>query len=96
MADPAGLPLLVAAFTLYFLVMTPLLNTLIRGQKMQADIFGLNLARRPDAFATVALKLAKYRKLDPSPWEEFIFYDHPSGRRRIATAMRWKADLMPP
>jgi STE24 endopeptidase len=95
-ADPAGLPLLAAAFTVYFFLMTPVLNSLTRAQEMQADIFGLNLARRPDAFATVALKLSTYRKLDPSPWEERIFYDHPSGRTRIMTAMRWKAEMMPP
>ncbi len=94
-ADPAGLPILAAAFTLYFFVLTPVLNTLIRTQEMQADIFGLNLARRPDAFATVALKLGKYRKLDPGPIEEFVFYDHPSGHTRILTAMRWKAELAP-
>ena len=50
----------------------------------QADIFGLNAARQPDGFATVTLKLSEYSKLDPSPLEEFIFYDHPSGRSRIA------------
>jgi len=91
-ADVAGFPVIYAAFTLYFLVLTPLTNTLTRTQEMQADIFGLNLARRPDAFATVALKLSNYRKLEPGPWEEFVFYDHPSGRTRIFTAMRWKAE----
>ena len=90
--DPAGLPVLVIAFTAYLFVLTPVLNTLTRQQEMQADIFGLNLARRPDAFAQVALKLSAYRKLDPSPLEEFVFYDHPSGRTRILTAMRWKAE----
>ena len=95
-ADPAGLPVIVAALTAYFLVMTPVLNTLTREQEMQADIFGLNLARRPDAFAQVALKLSTYRKLDPSPLEEVVFFDHPGGRTRIFTAMRWKAQEMPP
>ncbi len=94
-ADPAGLPVIVAALTAYFLLMTPVLNTLTRVQEMQADVFGLNLARRPDAFATVALKLSTYRKLDPSPLEEMVFFDHPSGRTRIFTAMRWKAEEMP-
>jgi len=37
------------------------------------------------------LKLSAYRKLDPSPLEEFWFYDHPSGRTRISMAMHWKA-----
>jgi STE24 endopeptidase len=39
----------------------------------------------------VALKLGEYRKLAPTPLEETIFFDHPSGRSRILVAMRWKA-----
>ena len=31
-------------------------------------------------------------KLDPAPWEEFVFYDHPSGHTRIWEVMRWKAE----
>jgi STE24 endopeptidase len=38
------------------------------------------------------LKLSEYRKLDPSPLEEFFLYDHPSGRTRIFAAMGWKAE----
>ena len=52
----------------------------------------MNTVRQPDAFATVVLKLGEYRKLDPSPWEEAVFFDHPSGRTRIWEAMRWKAE----
>ena len=48
--------------------------------------------REPDGAAEVALKLAEYRKLDPGPIEEWIFYDHPSGRSRIHMAMTWKAE----
>jgi STE24 endopeptidase len=36
--------------------------------------------------------LGEYRKLDPGPVEEFVFFDHPSGRTRITAAMRWKAE----
>jgi STE24 endopeptidase len=43
----------------------------------------------------VALKLGAYRKLDPTPLEEFIFFDHPSGRARIRMAMDWKAANLP-
>ena len=57
-----------------------------------ADIFGINAARQPDGFAQVSLKLSEYRKLEPGPLEELIFFDHPSGRTRIRTAMRWKAE----
>ena len=45
--------------------------------------------------AEVDLMLGEYRKLDPGPIEEFIFYDHPGGRTRITAAMRWKAEHLP-
>jgi STE24 endopeptidase len=94
--DPAGLPLAVLLGTVLLLFLTPVLNTLSRVQEQEADAFGLNAARQPDAFAEVALQLSEYRKLSPSPLEEFIFFDHPSGRTRIRTAMRWKAAQLPP
>ncbi|HEY5347274.1 MAG TPA: M48 family metallopeptidase [Rhizomicrobium sp.] len=90
--DPAGLPLLVALAAIFLLLMTPVTNTIVRTTEIQADMFGVNAVRKPDAFASVTLKLAAYRKLDPTPLEEFIFYDHPSGRSRIAAMMRWKAE----
>ena len=75
--------------------MTPILNTLVRTQEAEADLFGLNAAREPDAEAEVDLKLTDYRKPDPSPIEEFIFFDHPGTRNRILMAMRWKAENLP-
>jgi STE24 endopeptidase len=90
--DPAGLPVLMALATIYFLLATPVSNTITRTTEIQADMFGINVARKPDAFATVVLKLSSYRKLDPSPSEEFVFYDHPSGHTRIWEAMRWKVE----
>ncbi|MBL6851906.1 MAG: M48 family metallopeptidase [Alphaproteobacteria bacterium] len=90
-SDPAGFPLLVALFTAFSLLMTPVNNWITRSAAIQADMFGINAVRKPDAFSSVVLKLANYRKLDPSPWEEFIFYDHPSGHTRIWEMMRWKA-----
>lgn len=90
--DPAGLPVLFALLAFLGFVGTPVLNTVVRNGEYQADIFGLNAAREPDGFAVSALKLGEYRKLDPQPWEEVIFYDHPSGRSRIHMAMQWKAE----
>ena len=90
--DPAGWPAIMAVFTVLGLLGTPLENTITRTAEHEADIFGLNASRQPDGFATAALKLATYRKLEPGPWEEFIFYDHPSGRTRIHDAMVWKAE----
>ncbi|PYJ71401.1 MAG: peptidase M48 [Verrucomicrobia bacterium] len=94
-ADPAGLPLLVLILgTLDFLA-TPFLNTVTRITEREADAFGINTSREPDGMAKVALKLGAYRKLDPTPLEEFIFFDHPSGRARIRMAMDWKAANLP-
>jgi STE24 endopeptidase len=89
--DTAGLPLIALIIGAYFFVLTPVNNSITRTMEYEADLFGLNAARQPDGMAQVALKLAEYRKLDPGPLEEIFFYDHPSGRVRIFSAMRWKA-----
>jgi len=94
-ADPAGWPLLVLIFSALAFLGTPVLNTLVRVQEREADAFGLNAAREPDAEAAVALKLGRYRKMEPTPLEEFIFFDHPSGRSRIRMAMDWKYAMLP-
>ena len=90
--DPAGLPVVAALAAVFLMLATPVLNSITRSAEIQADIFGINAVRKPDAFSTSVLKLANYRKLDPAPWEEAIFYDHPSGRTRIWEMMRWKAE----
>ena len=91
MADPAGLPLLAALFSVYVFLATPVIKTIIRSAEVEADLFGLNAAREPDGFAEAIFKLSEYRKLEPGALEEFIFFDHPSGFNRIFSAMRWKA-----
>jgi len=90
--DVAMIPLAILIFSLLTFIATPIQNTLTRTQEYEADIFGLNTARQPDGFAEAALLLGEYRKLEPGPVEEFIFFDHPSGRTRIYAAMRWKAE----
>jgi STE24 endopeptidase len=94
-ADPAGLQLLVLILSTFLFILTPFLNTVVRVTEREADAFGINTAREPDGMAKVALKLGAYRKLDPTPFEEFIFFDHPSGRARIRMAMDWKAAHLP-
>lgn len=93
--DPAGLPLLSLLLAAYFFVITPIRNTAIRATEREADAFSINTSREPEGMAKVALKLGTYRKLDPTPLEEFIFFDHPSGRARIRMAMDWKAAHLP-
>jgi len=94
-SDPAGLPLLMLIFVTFTFLMTPVLNSIVRQCEREADQFGINTSREPDGESKVALKLGAYRKLDPSPIEEFIFFDHPSGRARIQMAMDWKAAHLP-
>lgn len=91
-ADLALLPAVVLAITVLGLLSTPINNTMVRTQEAEADMYGINASRQPDGFATAMLKLGQYRKMEPGPWEEAIFFDHPSGRTRIRSAMRWKAE----
>jgi STE24 endopeptidase len=89
--DPAVTPIFAAIASVLFLLLTPVTNTLIRVNESEADAFGLDAAREPDGFALTAMKLSEYRKIEPSPLEEAIFFDHPSGLTRVRMAMEWKA-----
>ncbi len=93
-ADPAGLPLVSLILSVFFFAITPVTNSIIRTNEAEADAFGLNVAREPDGFAQVALRLSEYRKLDPGSLEEQIFFDHPSGRTRVYKSMVWKAEQL--
>lgn len=89
--DPAVVPVFMILFSVFMLAMTPVTNWLIRSNESAADAFGLDAAREPDGFASVAMKLSEYRKIEPGPIEEAIFFDHPSGHTRVHMAMEWKA-----
>jgi STE24 endopeptidase len=90
-ADPAGLPVLVAVITTLALLATPLLSTLTRLQEADADSFSLEYANEPDGLSKALVKTIEYRASSPSDLEEFIFYDHPSVEHRVRKAMDWKA-----
>jgi STE24 endopeptidase len=90
--DIAVLPLVFFIVTTFGFVFTPIGNTQTRTSEHEADMFGVNASRQPDGMAQGAIHLGEYRKMSPSLIEEFIFYDHPSGRRRIHDAMQWKAE----
>lgn len=87
--DPAVLPIAVAVFSFYMLLATPVINSIIRTAEKEADLYGLNSAREPHGFATAAMRLSTYRKIQPGYWEEVIFYDHPSGYDRVRSSMLW-------
>ena len=91
-SDPAILPLVMLLTGILFFVLTPIMNTQVRTQEKEADMFGLNASRQPDGFAQAAIHLSEYRKMRPGKLEEWIFYDHPSGYNRIHSAMVWKGE----
>lgn len=90
--DTAVLPLVLLIGSILFFLFTPINNTFGRTQEHEADMFGLNASRQPDGFAQAAIHLGEYRKMSPGSVEEWIFFDHPSGRNRIHDAMQWKAE----
>ena len=93
--DLAAVPIYAMTLTGLMLLLTPAINTITRMEESEADAFGLDAAREPDGFASVAMKLSEYRKIEPTPIEEMLFYDHPSGATRVRMAMQWKKDHVP-
>jgi STE24 endopeptidase len=90
--DTAVLPLVLLLGSVFGFVITPIMNSYVRTQEYEADMYGLNTSRQPDGVAQAAIHVGEYRKMSPGPVEEWIFFDHPSGRNRIYAAMRWKAE----
>ncbi|MGB6357055.1 MAG: M48 family metallopeptidase [Steroidobacteraceae bacterium] len=88
-ADPAALPLAFALFSVIFFLLTPVQNLVTRSYEGEADAFGLNASREPYGWAMAAMRLSTYRKLNPGKFEEFLFYDHPSGYERVRAGMIW-------
>lgn len=94
-ADPAGTPVLLALASVAAMLLTPVQSSMIRLNESDADRFGLDSARQPDGFATAAMRLSEYRKIEPGPVEEMLFFDHPSGATRVRMSMQWKKDNVP-
>ena len=90
-ADPAGLPIIMALFATLSLLATPITNALTRLAEADADAFSLQVAHEPDGMAKSLVKTIEYRASSPSALEEFLFYDHPSVEHRVRNAMEWKA-----
>lgn len=90
-SDPGSAPVFMIVLAILGVPGGILFNSVIRHHESEADAFGLEAAREPDGFAMTAMQLSEYRKIEPAPWEEVLFYDHPSGRTRVHMAMAWKA-----
>jgi len=87
-ADVAAFPLVCLVFSVFGIIVMPLQNSFSRSMERQADTYALEKTGDHKAFITTMLKLAEINlsDLSPNPIIEFIFYSHPSLRRRIEWA----------
>jgi len=83
--DVATFPLICLIFFSFNLAILPLQNAYSRKMEREADEFALNKTKRPNDFITTMEKLGRMNLSDPSPhpFVEFIFYSHPSLKKRI-------------
>ena len=87
-ADPAALPLLFLILSLITLIITPFSNALSRRHEHQADLYALKNIDNPESFKTSMIKLSDLNlsNQEPHPLVEFLFYSHPSIKKRVAFA----------
>ncbi|MBC7187164.1 MAG: M48 family metallopeptidase [Calditrichaeota bacterium] len=85
----ASLPLLACLFAAYQVFTSPVLRALSRRFEIEADLFALQHGSN-EAFRSALERLGAMNMSDPDPHPvvEFLFYSHPSLRRRLKMAMR--------
>jgi STE24 endopeptidase len=90
-ADPAGLPLLLAAAGTVSIVLMPFGLALSRHHERRADRFALDLTSNPDAFISAMRRLGAQNLAEPQPSRlvEWLFYSHPPLEERLIAAKRW-------
>ncbi|MBP7738634.1 MAG: M48 family metallopeptidase [Spirochaetes bacterium] len=86
--DIAAIPILFFYLTLFSLVTMPLSNALSRRYEREADRYALDATHDRESFISSMDKLADLNLADrdPNPVTEFMFYSHPSIKKRIALA----------
>ncbi|MFQ6082003.1 MAG: M48 family metallopeptidase [Candidatus Aminicenantia bacterium] len=87
-SDVAAFPLLLLIIFLISLIFLPLANAYSRKLEKRADYFALIQTDHPENFISALEKLAKLNLADknPHPLIEFLFYSHPSIRKRMRYA----------
>jgi STE24 endopeptidase len=90
----ATLPLFWGLFLLWGFLSLPIDNAISRVYERQADLYGLNASRAPHGMAEFMIHDADSTRLDPSPLEYALFFDHPSDAERVLTAMQWRAAML--
>jgi STE24 endopeptidase len=88
----SSLPLFALVLGLLYVGFTPLTNTLSRLAESHCDQYELDLVQKPDAYISSMVKLCdqNLRYAYPTSFIEFMFYDHPSGKKRVERALIYK------
>lgn len=94
LTDPAALPLLLVALTIYGLVTMPLGNAWSRWREVKADAYALKTTGNTQAFISAMTRLANQNLADADPpaWVEFLLHSHPSISKRVAMAQSFSSE----
>jgi STE24 endopeptidase len=97
LTDPATLPLLLVALTVFGLMTMPLGNTWSRWREVKADTYALQTTRNPPAFISAMTRLANQNLVEAEPpaWVEFFLHSHPSIGKRVAMAQKFALEKQP-
>ena len=97
LTDPATLPLLMIALSIFGLVTMPLGNAWSRSREVKADTYALETTQKPEAFISAMTRLANQNLADAEPpaWVEFLLHSHPSIHKRVAMANKLIATSKP-
>ncbi|MCK6630623.1 MAG: M48 family metallopeptidase [Anaerolineae bacterium] len=92
-ADIAGLPFVLAVFTLVSYLALPFETGISRFAERQADHFALATSQKPQAVIELFEQFAvqNLSLVEPPAWEKVIFYTHPSLAERIRMAEGWQS-----
>lgn len=90
--DLAAMPALMLALSVTMVFARPGIGALSRVIEHESDVYTLELTRDNDATARAFLALARDNRSnpEPSPWVEFLFYDHPPLGDRIRFALSYR------
>lgn len=95
--DIASLPLFILVFSMFGMLLSPLLNWYSCRLEKAADRFSLQMTGKPNVFIAMmnklgALNLAEFQ---PNRFIEIFFYDHPPIQKRIEFAREFNNRIQP-
>jgi STE24 endopeptidase len=81
-------------FVLFAFLSDPFAAAYSRSIEAQADLYGLNASQAPNGMAEFMVHNFDTQRLEPTGLETLLFFDHPSDRSRLETAMAWRAAML--